>query len=184
VASRWPLEPVDPPAVPWPETVVSVLVHSPGRTFELHAVHVPNSRNGWIKVETCEAIHARLARPAEIPRALCGDLNTPRRETPEGEVVTFARDRHRRLRPERGERWDAAETALLTGLGGMVDVFRALHGWERRELSWAWPRFPRSGYRLDHLIASPELGFTRCEYLHDLRAEGLSDHSALEADFG
>jgi endonuclease/exonuclease/phosphatase family metal-dependent hydrolase len=113
---------------------------------------------------------------------LCGDLNTPRRETPGGEVLTFARDSRGRLRPERGERWDRAELGPLIGLREhrMRDVFRELHGYDRREISWGWRRWS-GGYRLDHLIASDELRATRCEYLHAWREEGLSDHSALEA---
>ena len=185
VASRWPLEAVEPPAVPWPETVVAVRVDAPRAPFELFAVHVPNSRNGWIKVETLEAVHERTSRKDEIPRVICGDFNTPRSERETGEIVTFAKDRYARLRPERGERWDAAELALLTGLRdvGMVDVFRHLHGYVRKEISWNWPRFPRSGYRLDHVIASLALNPTRCEYVHDVRTTRLSDHSAIEADF-
>jgi exonuclease III len=184
VASRRPLSLLAAPAVPWAETVACAKVAGePG--FDLYDLHVPNSRNGWVKVETLEAVHAHLAAHVGRSGILCGDFNTPRRETAGGEVVTFARDRYARLRPERGERWDRAERALLLGLraSGMVDVFRHLHGYERKEISWAWPRFPRSGYRLDHVIASVDLDPVRCEYLHDLRLAGLSDHSPLEVDF-
>jgi exodeoxyribonuclease III len=175
LASRAPLEVVDAGIdVPWPETVLSAVVDG----VELHVCHVPNARNGWIKVETLEGIQAALSTRPDGPRLLCGDLNTPRSERPDGTVITFARDRHGRLRPERGERWDAAELQALTGI--WPDAFRHLHGYERREISWAWPRFPRSGYRLDHLFTPLEP--TRCEYLHDLRTAKLSDHSALEAD--
>lgn len=185
VAARWPLTAMAAPALPWPEVLASAVVDHPAGSFELHSLHVPNSRNGWVKVETLEGVHALLAARAPLPRILCGDFNTPRKETHEGEIVTFARDRHRRVRPERGERWDLAEQSLLGGLrdAGMVDVFRHLHGFERREISWAWPRFPRSGYRLDHVIASLALEPIRFEYLHELRAAGLSDHSAVEVEF-
>jgi hypothetical protein len=43
-----------------------------------------------------------LASARRAPRVLCGDLNTPRRELPDGDVITFARDSRSRLRPERG----------------------------------------------------------------------------------
>ena len=67
-----------------------------------------------------QAGHARGAprrprgrRPA--PRVLCGDLNTPRREHPDGRVISFARDTRERLREERGERWDDAELGVVPG---------------------------------------------------------------------
>ena len=59
---------------------------------------------------------------------LCGDLNTPRRELEDGTLLTFAHDTNGRLRPERGERWDRAERALVRDLGWM-DAWRALHGY-------------------------------------------------------
>jgi endonuclease/exonuclease/phosphatase family metal-dependent hydrolase len=38
------------------------------------------------------------------------------------------------------------------------------------------------GWRLDHIFASPELRPVRGSYHHDWRDDGLSDHSALEAE--
>jgi hypothetical protein len=56
------------------------------------------------KARTHEAVFAHLAvsAPGRL-RLLCGDLNTPRKEHPDGTIWTFARDRHGRPRPERGE---------------------------------------------------------------------------------
>ena len=171
----------DPPTIrpPWAETVLSARTAG----IDVHVAHVPNARNGWVKPQTCRAIHAGLARRARRPRVLCGDFNTPRRETPTGEVITFARDRYGRLRPERGEEWDEAELSVLTGLGayGFQDAFRALHGYGVREISWAWPRFPRSGYRLDHVLVAG-LEPVAFEYLHQARTGGLSDHSPVVCD--
>ena len=67
--------------VPRPESAAA------GRTggIAVHAVHVPNAANGWVKVRTLEAVRAGLAA-ASGPRVLCGDLNTPRRESPDGTV--------------------------------------------------------------------------------------------------
>ena len=113
---------------------------------------------------------------------LCGDLNTPRRELPDGDVLTFAHDSAGRLRPERGERWDRAERALVHDLRerGWVDAFRALHGYEGRHASWTFAQ-DRGGWRLDHVLAH---GFRplACEYAHEWRRSGLSDHSALVVD--
>lgn len=166
--------------LPWPERVLATQIDG----LELVNVHSPISpKPGLAKVRTHEALHAHLANGSG-PRAVCGDLNTPRREHPDGRVWTFARTRHGKLRPERGERWDQAELALIKGLEpfGFRDAFRAVHGYERRELSWQWQQWG-GGYRLDHLIASAEVTVSRIEYLHDWRQQaGLSDHSPLVAE--
>jgi exonuclease III len=180
VASRDPIEdPVGGPAAPWAESVSAVTL----RGVQLLVAHVPNAANGAIKPQTLHAIAQWAHATADHPIVICGDLTTPRRELPSGEVWTFARDSRGRLRPERGEEWDRAERSVLREIPGLVDVFRALHGHERRELSWTWARYPRSGYRLDHVVASPELRPTSAVYHHEWRETGLSDHSALEVDF-
>jgi exonuclease III len=117
---------------------------------------------------------------------LCGDLNTPRRELPHGEVISFARDSRGRLRPERGSEWDQAELGVVPGLRelGYSDAFRALHGYAQREPSWTWRRIAGhdGGWRLDHVFASDQLRPASAVYHHEWREKGLSDHSALEVD--
>ncbi len=177
-ASRWPLRVREVPDLPWPERVLAVEVGG----LELVNVHSPISqRPGLVKVRTHEALHAHLAAGSG-PRALCGDLNTPRREHSDGSVWTFARTNRGRLRPERGERWDAAERALIRDLEGhgFRDAFRAVHGHEVRELSWEW-HGTGGGYRLDHLVLSAEVAVAEIGYHHDWRRDGLSDHSPLYA---
>ena len=187
IAARRPLEEAAPLALPWPETTTAATARTQraGRV-ELHCVHVPNAANGWVKVHTLEAIRAGLATAPPAARVLCGDLNTPRREHPGGEVISFARDSRGRLRPERGEQWDAAELGVVPGLRqlGYADAFRALHGYGRREPSWTWRRIAGhgGGWRLDHLFVSAELQPLAAVYHHAWRDEGLSDHSALEVD--
>jgi exonuclease III len=178
VASRWGQDGVAVEGVPWPERVLGVRMAG----LEVVNVHSPISpKPGLAKVLTHEAVHAHM-RGGRGPRLVCGDLNTPRREHPDGRVWTFARDRYGRLRQERGERWDVAELALITGLQdcGFRDAFRALHGLESREPSWVWQPWG-GGYRLDHLIVSSEVQAPVCGYLHEWRDEGLSDHSPLVA---
>jgi exodeoxyribonuclease-3 len=177
-AAREAFEIVDVPGLPWPERVVAARIGG----IEIVNVHSPVSPSpGLAKVLTHEAVHAHLAAGSG-PRLACGDLNTPRKEHADGRVWTFARDRYGRLRPERGERWDAAELAVIRGLDehGFRDAFRALHGPELRELSWEWPRWG-GGYRLDHLVASAEVDVPELAYAHEWRREGLSDHSPLAA---
>ncbi len=179
-AAREPPSVVEVDGVPWPERVLAVRAGP----LEVVNVHSPISpKPGLAKVLTHEAVFRHLSAGSG-PRIVLGDLNTPRREHPDGSVWTFARDRYGRLREERGERWDTAESALIRGLEphGFRDAFRALNGFGSKEPSWEWPRWG-GGYRLDHLIASAEVTVTACSYRHDWRRdEKLSDHSALVAE--
>jgi exodeoxyribonuclease III len=181
LAAREPLQTSTPLPVPWPETTLAAAVED----IVVHAVHVPNAANGWIKPDTLTALRTGLAAGSG-PRVLCGDLNTPRRELPDGTVLSFARDSKGRLRPERGEPWDTAELGVVPGLReiGFADAFRSVNGYANREPSWTFSRISGhgGGWRLDHLFASAELRVTAARYHHDWRDAGLSDHSALEAD--
>jgi exonuclease III len=179
-AARAGLERLPSPiGVPWPERVLCCMVGD----VEVVNLHSPISPAPELaKVLTHEAVAAYLAASEGRPRVLCGDLNTPRRELPDGDVLTFAHDSSGRLRPERGERWDRAERALVRGLRehGWVDAFRAIHGYGERHASWTFAH-DRGGWRLDHVLADglePRAG----AYAHDWRREGLSDHSALVVD--
>ena len=137
--------------MPWPETALAARVTG----IEVHTVHVPNAANGEIKPQTLAAVRAGLAARSG-PRVLCGDLNTPRREAPDGTVWSFARDGRGRLRPERAGAWDAAELGVVPGLRdlGFTDAFRAVNGWAAREPSWTWRRIAGhgGGWRLDHVF--------------------------------
>ena len=179
-AARQPVERLAlPPDLPWPERVLCCTVGD----VEIVNVHSPISPSPDLaKVRTHEALFAYLAAPGAGPRILCGDLNTPRRELSDGEVLTFAHDSAGRLRPERGERWHSAERALVRGLRdhGWVDVFRALHGYGERNASWTFAR-DRGGWRLDHALVHG-LRPVASAYAHDWRRAGLSDHSALVVD--
>jgi exonuclease III len=171
------LQPAEPLPLPRPDSTVAGI--SGGVT--VHSVHVPNAANGWVKVRTLEAVRAGLAATTG-PRVLCGDLNTPRREYPDGTVFSFARDSKGRLRPERGSEWDDGELGVVPRLSelGFQDAIRTLHGYAEPERSWTFRH--GGGWRLDHLFASAELTVDAAAYHHDWREAGLSDHSALEAD--
>ena len=66
----------------------------------------------------------------------------------------------------------------------LADVFRALNGYSATDASWVARRGEkRWGRRYDHIFASRRLAASACRYLHDWREQGLSDHSAIEADF-
>jgi exonuclease III len=202
LASRWPLSPFPPAAfpVPWPERVLSALLESPWGTIEVHTTGMPPGvSNGWLKVEMFEGIYTHLACPTPRARILCGDLNTPQAESADGCVTTWGqvitphegvriwtRKRDACGRVDTGDRWDAAERNVLTGLAqfDLLDVFRTLHGYGVVEYSWYWKGKGRCiGRRFDHVFASRQLRAVQCEYLHALREMGLSDHSPLEVDF-
>jgi exonuclease III len=175
LAARAPLGSAPSLPVPRPESALAAVVEG----VTVHTVHVPNAANGWVKVRTLQAVRAGLAGSSG-PRVLCGDLNTPRREHPDGSVISFARDSKERLRPERGEEWDAGELGVLPGLRdlGFRDAFRAVHGYASREPSWVFRH--GGGWRLDHVFLSEELEPLEARYHHEWRDAGLSDHSALE----
>jgi endonuclease/exonuclease/phosphatase family metal-dependent hydrolase len=171
------------PELPWPERHLACMVALDGAQVEVRNVHAPLSQKaGQVKVRTLEAVFSAVARDDRLPRVVAGDLNTPRYESRTGEVLTFARTRSGRLRAAYGERHDRAELALIAELParGWRDAFRALHGYERRDRSWV--SVVGYGWRLDHLIVSPELEPVACEYVHEWREGGLSDHSAIWAD--
>ena len=176
LAAREPFEPAEPLELPRPETTLAARVGD----ITVHTVHVPNAANGWVKIETLEALRSGLAT-GRGPRVLCGDLNTPRRESPEGAVMSFARDSAGRLRAERGERWDAGELGVVPGLRdlGFTDAFRRLHGYAERSPSWTYQR-GGGGYRIDHVFTSGELEPVAAAYRHEWRDAALSDHAALD----
>jgi exonuclease III len=183
VAARWELVPLPAVLSPQAERVLGTVCESPWGQIEIWTAHVPPApSNGLAKVETCEALFAELARPSRRHRILCGDLNTPRFESEDGEVETFASNH-----PGLEERWDAAERSLLLGLceWDLCDTFRALNGYGRRDVSWVLHTRARKkhAHRLDHILASSSLRARYCDYVHEWREAGLSDHSAMEAGF-
>ena len=178
-AAREPLERLPEPAVPWPERLLCVRTGGV-EVVNLHSPIAPAPE--LAKIRTHEAVAAYLQGLEPAPQILCGDLNTPRRELPDGDVLTFAYDSAARLRPERGERWDAAERALVHGLReqGWLDAYRALHGYGERSASWTFAN-DRGGWRLDHVLVRA-LEPVASSYAHEWRRAGLSDHSALVVD--
>lgn len=171
-ASRWELRHQAAVGAPEPERVLSTMVETPAGLLEIHNVHIPPAKTGGaIKAATCEALYERLARPSDRHRILCGDFNTPKLETPQGDVITFME----------------AERLVICGLAewDLGDVFRELNGYDRRDVSWIFHTRGRrkSGHRLDHVLASASLMPTYCDYQHGWRDAGLSDHSAIEALF-
>lgn len=193
IASRWPLSRLLKPvcSIPFPEKLLSVVVHSPFGEFELHTAHIPpGASNEWKKIETFEGIYTYLAHETSTPRIVCGDFNTPQAETQEGEIVTWGQDIHNgearvwgMWKGDTGQRWDDGERKILEGLAAfdLPDVFRAIHGYTVTEYSWYTRN--KVGRRFDHIFASASFNPRTCQYIHAWREQMLSDHSAIEAVF-
>ena len=180
IASRSGVERVNVSGLPWPERHLAV--RSAG--VEVHTLHAPLSgKPDRVKVRTLEGLFTALTADAAAPRIVCGDFNTPAYESRAGAIQTFARTRSGRIREQYGERHDRAELLLVGELPrrGWKDAFRELHGYEARDRSYMLAN-RKFGWRLDHIVVSPELEPVACEYVHEWREQRLSDHSGMWAD--
>ena len=60
---------------------------------------------------------------------------------------------------------------------GLTDAYRALHP---STVEHSWYGRAGNGYRFDHIFTTANaLAVTSCEYLHQTRTDGISDHAAL-----
>lgn len=177
-ASRWPFRVLAPETfeMPYQHQALSAVFHTPVGLVEGHSVHVlPGRGYGIEKVEMFEGVYEALA--IEDPpkfRFLCGDFNSPKEETADGEVTVFGTD-ERKIAAERSVIVDLAEYDLpdvyreLNGYGD--DAYSHIHQYDGGE----------SRLRFDHVFASPQLNPTQAEYLHEY--DDLSDHTPLSVEF-
>lgn len=160
----------------FPEKILVSELETPDGTIELWNVRsVPGNSWGEEKIKIFETVYNRLTDTDIRPRILAGDFNTPDKELADGQAVPFGYNKDREVR----QRYINAELNILKGLGylGMVDVFRAHHGYGELEIddtSWKNKRF-------DHIFASESFGVNRCYYDHD--GKEYSDHAPIIADF-
>jgi exodeoxyribonuclease-3 len=105
-----------------------------------------------------------LAGTAEQPTLLLGDLNI---------LEPGHKPRYPFFAPFEYDFYQA-----LASAHGLTDAFRGLHP-DAAEYSWVGRT--GDGYRYDHAFCSRQLAgnVTSCQYLHQPRADKLSDHSAL-----
>jgi endonuclease/exonuclease/phosphatase family metal-dependent hydrolase len=161
----------------FPEKVLVTEVSLPETVIEVWNIRaVPGNSYDEEKIKILELAYDHITGAGRCPRILAGDFNSPDRELVDGQAVPFGYDRKDPLR----ERWVSAELSILKGLGylGMVDIFRAEHGYGDLDvLDKSWDRKKR----FDHLIASEKLAPTECRYL----PEGYdnSDHAPIRAEF-
>lgn len=193
LASRYPLtlKPQISANLTYPQGALFADVHLPHVTCHIANIHIPSigSYAPEVKFGFMEGIYEALAQPSDVPRVLCGDFNAPQLEMPDGELITFGQTRradgvYRTVK--KWEREDRAERQLLRGLADfdLCDCYRLLNGYQQTDCSWyAYNRGRAFGFRLDHVLASRAMNAVSARYLHELRENRLSDHSALEVVF-
>jgi len=192
VASRWPLEPLKQKELdmPWKERLLSVLVQHPKQDFELHTAYIPpGNPHGWLKIEIFEGIYNYLAQHSDIPRILCGDFNSPKQELPDGRTLLWGQrlTRNGLIETPKEPRWPQGERLVIRDLAefDLEDIYRQLNGWEAEDYSWVVWRKGKivSQRRFDHVFASRSLNPVDCRYIHEVRENWLSDHSAITVEF-
>jgi exodeoxyribonuclease-3 len=150
-----------------------VEAHAGGVTFA--SVYVPNGGKDYpAKVEFLEALraHVLLARRRGEPMVVCGDMNVAR-----AEIDVHPSQRDPTVIGQRPQERLLFEELLAAGL---VDTSRALDPDGDRLFSW-WPywrnaRARNIGWRLDYILASPELA-PRASTIE--RETGASDHAPV-----
>jgi len=192
VASRYPLEPLDQTGLdmPWKERLLSSLIHHPSLEFEFHNAYIPpGASHEWLKIDTFEGIYNYLAQETIIPRVLCGDFNSPKQELTDGSTLLWgqylAEDGSVKMSDD--SRWALGEKLVICDLAeyDLPDIYRQLNGWEAEDYSFVVWRKGKivSRRRFDHVFASEKLNPVSCRYIHKLRENWLSDHSAIEVEF-
>jgi len=196
IAARTHLERCDAQAFhfPWPQLVAHAKVAVQGKPVSVITVHVPNGEgNGWKKVHTLDALRHMVSALEGAPLILAGDFNEPRWEPlQDGAVVTWGQEWDgERWEVEDGEwsdkhgvthewgRWDAGVRWFFDAdSSGLRNAFweSAGHGsMEQTHIAGGFPRW------FDHIFISDCFAVDDCAYLHEVRAQGFSDHSSLLA---
>ncbi len=154
-----------------PARVAAVTLPTPAGPVQVIGAYVPSRDAGPEKTErkkawlaACRA--ALAARDSAVPAVLLGDLNIlePGHQPHYPFFAPFEYDFYRCLSAEHG----------------FTDAFRHLHP-DVAEHSWVGRT--GDGYRYDHVFCSAVLApsIAGCKYVHEPRADRLSDHSALTA---
>jgi endonuclease/exonuclease/phosphatase family metal-dependent hydrolase len=198
IASRWKIEPVETrysgKGPPWSELLVQASVSVNGPSFLVINVHIPNgSGYGWKKIDTFNALKDVVRKAKGKPCIVTGDFNEPQFVPLQdnGQIVTWGQywngregryECWEKWRSDRrtGEDWDAAVRWIFEkdDQYQMRHAYWEVHGRGGMPVSHVTHGRPRW---FDHMFVSPHFCVELCEYLHELRGPGLSDHSALEA---
>lgn len=152
-----------------PSRAVAVILPAPGGPLRVIGLYVPSRDASLEKTErkrkwlaACDS--ALTSAEDEMPLVVAGDLNVlePGHQPRYPFFAPFEYDFYR----------------SLIGAHGLTDAFRHLHP---DDAEYSWVGRTGDGYRYDHAFCSQPLRelITECAYLHQPRAEKLSDHSAL-----
>ena len=200
IASKYKLKKRRPDLfdVPWKERILSADIILEDRKIEIHTTHIPpGASNGMKKIEMLAGIFKKLNRNTKKLRILCGDFNTPQFELEDGTIITWDQNvkytglstgdlrRDLIISKAKESEWDKGERDIFEKLKikNLTDVYRYMHGYKKQEHSWKTPSGRKTGRRFDHIFASRELNVKKCKYDHMVRERGLSDHSAMVAEF-
>ena len=154
-----------------PTRAASITLPAPAGPIQVIGAYTPSRDAGLEKTERkrtwLTAFRAALAaRDPAIPAMFLGDLNVlePDHRPHYPFFVPFEYDFYRALSAEHG----------------LTDAFRHLHP---AAAEYSWVGRTGDGYRYDHAFCSAILTpvISSCQYLHEPRTDGLSDHSALTA---
>jgi exodeoxyribonuclease III len=156
-----------------PARAASVTLPAPSGPVQVIAAYVPSRDAGPEKTErkrkwlTCLGT-ALAARASARPAVFLGDLNIlePDHQPRYPFFAPFEYDFYRILGAEHG----------------LTDAFRHQHP---DAAQYSWVGRTGDGYRYDHVFCSVSLAplINSCQYVHEPREDGLSDHSALTAAF-
>jgi len=201
VASRWTIDLVEPryskAKPPWCELLVQASVYVDGRSFLVINVHIPNGSNyGWKKIDTFNALRDVVSKAKGKPCIVAGDFNEPQLIPLQdgGRLVTWGQEWNARKgrfacwerwrdkdgQSGTGEKWDAAVRWIFE----KHDEHNLRHACWEAHGHGVMPvsHVTRGKARwFDHMFVSPDFRVEQCEYLHKVRLEARSDHSALSA---
>jgi exodeoxyribonuclease III len=154
-----------------PTRAASVTLQAPAGPIEVIGAYVPSRDAGLEKTERkrkwlAACLAALSARDPAHPAVLLGDLNIlePAHQPRYSFFMPFEYDFYKALSAD----------------FGLMDAFRYLHP---TAAEYSWVGRTGDGYRYDHVFCSATLAaaVSSCQYLHEPRTDGLSDHSALTA---
>ena len=123
--------------------------------FDLYSVYLPHKKKHrlfeWLIEEEL----------SDVPAIIVGDFNTGYNYIDQAGNSFWYTDELMRLEDK-----------------GYIDAFRYLHG---SKSEYSWYSHQGNGYRYDHSYVSKDITsiVSKCEYLHQYREDGLSDHSPM-----
>jgi exonuclease III len=187
IAAKFPLEPKIELSeyVPWKERLL--VVYLPIYNVRIATTHIPPGvSNGWKKIDFFEGLFRLVSENRLI---LTGDFNSPQKEFPDGQILTWGQRinskgmpyNRKKILGEDGQRWHDGEYNLLQGIDsiGYCDYFKRMNGPAHMAYSWVTPSNRDIKYRFDHIIGPENIEVVSAEYCTRFIDDKLSDHAPL-----